>query len=124
MFLFFDVGQFRKQLDYNQTLTCHSCGHFGRYEVYLMGNRFRLFFIPIFTFGKKYMVKSSCCESWYVLDSQKGKAIERHETVSIELADLDLYQEGRQATGRCDHCQHAYPTGSRFCPHCGNPLQD
>ena len=53
MFLFFDVLPFRKQLEYNQTITCSRCGHFGRYEVYLVGNRFRLFFIPVITFGKK-----------------------------------------------------------------------
>ena len=49
MFLFFDVLPFRKQLEYNQTITCSRCGHFGRYEVYLVGNRFRLFFIPVIT---------------------------------------------------------------------------
>lgn len=46
MFLFFDVLPFRKLLEYNQTITCSRCGHFGRYEVYRVGNRFRLFFHP------------------------------------------------------------------------------
>lgn len=122
MFLFFDVSQYRKQLEYNQTITCNHCGHFGRYEIYIIGNRFRLFFIPIFIFGKKYMVRMTCCDTCYLLDNKKGKAIEKGEPVRIEEDDLELYHSGRPATGICPHCKRPYVSGSNFCPQCGKPL--
>lgn len=119
MFLFFDVLPFRKQLEYNQTITCSRCGHFGRYEVYLVGNRFRLFFIPVITFGKKYLVRTTCCDTWYLLDPQIGKAIERKETVSIRDSDLQMYQTGEPLESRCPNCGASYPQGAHFCPNCG-----
>lgn len=122
MFLFFDIHQFRKQLEFYQTITCSQCGRFGRYEVYLMGNRFRLFFIPVFTFGRKYMVRTTCCDTWYLLHPEKGKAIAKGESVKITAEDLELYRAGAPIAATCPHCGLPYDVGSNYCPHCGEPL--
>jgi len=66
-----------------------------------VGNRFRLFFIPVITFGKKYLVRTTCCDTWYLLDPLVGKAIERKETVSIRDSDLQMYQTGEPLESRC-----------------------
>ena len=122
MFIFIDVRPFRQQLDYNQTMTCSRCGHFGRYEVYITGNRFRLFFIPIITFGKKYIVRTSCCDTLYLLDERTGKAIQRGETIEINEQNLQLYREGGVVERSCRHCGAAYTQGAHFCPNCGTKL--
>ena len=122
MFLFFDVHQYRKQVEFYQTMTCLHCGHFGRYEVFVVGNRFRLFFIPIFHFGKRYLVHTTCCDTWYELDAKKGKAIAKGDAVHIEEADLELYRPGRPTTGVCDSCGRAHGIGANYCPHCGQVL--
>ena len=123
MFLFFDVLPFRKLLEYNQTITCSRCGHFGRYVVYRVGNRFRLFFIPVLTFGKKYLVRTTCCDTWYLLDPLVGKAIERKETVSIRDSDLQMYQTGEPLESSCPNCGASYPHGSNYCPNCGAKVE-
>jgi len=122
MFIFIDVRQFRKQLDFNQTITCPRCGHFGRYEVYVSGNRFRLFFIPLITYGKKYLVRASCCDSWYVLDTELGKAIERGDAVEIMEKNLHLVMEGGPIEHICRKCGASYTEGAHFCPNCGTKL--
>lgn len=122
MFLFFDVHQYQKQIEYNQTMTCLHCGHFGRYEVYVVANRFRLFFIPMFSFGKKYLVRATCCDTWYLLDMKKGKAIAKGEPVELVESDLELYRAGRSGTGLCPYCGKAHTTGANYCPNCGREL--
>lgn len=124
MFLFFDVLQYQKQLEFHQTMTCLHCGHFGRYEVFVVGSRFRLFFIPIFHFGKKYLVHTTCCDTWYLLDAKKGKAIAKGEPVQIEEADLEMHRPGQSATERCSHCGRAYDAGANYCPYCGHSLSE
>lgn len=123
MFLFFDVRQIKKQLDFYQTITCNQCGRFGRYEVYEVGNQFRLFFIPIFTFGKKYVIRTTCCDMWYILSTEKGKAISRGEKVNIKESDLEISRVGTTTTDYCPECGHPYDRGANFCPHCGQPLK-
>lgn len=122
MFLFFDVRQFRKQLDFYQAMNCQYCGRFGRYEVFESGNQFRLFFIPVFMFGKKYLVRTTCCDTWYYLSAPKGKAIARGETIKINESDLEIYRPGAPATGNCPNCGKPYDIGANFCPHCGQTL--
>ena len=123
MILFFDIQPSRKRLEYNQTLTCQQCGHFGRFEVYVMANRFRLFFIPLFTFGKRYAVRTTCCDSLYQLTPEKGKAIEKGQTATITADDLTVQELGTCAmTKECQHCGHTQARGSNFCSHCGQSL--
>lgn len=123
MFIFFDVSQFTKQLEFYQTVTCQHCGRFGRYEVLQTGSRFRLFFLPIFTFGKQYWVRMTCCGTVYRLNPEVGKAIARGESVQIREGDLELARTGRTAPGHCPNCGQAYEMGANFCPNCGEPLQ-
>lgn len=122
MFIFFDISQFNKHLDYYQTVTCSQCGRFGRYEVFQTGNRFRLFFIPIVTFGKQYFVRMTCCGTVYRLQPEVGKAIARGRSVQIREQDLELARSGRPAPGHCSNCGHAYEIGANYCPKCGEPL--
>ena len=105
MILFFDILPYNKKLEYNQTITCQQCGHFGRYEVYVVANRFRLFFIPLFTFGKRYAVRTTCCDSLYQLTPEKGQGIAKGQTTTILEEDLIMQERGtRVATSQCQHC--------------------
>ncbi|MFZ2744125.1 MAG: zinc-ribbon domain-containing protein, partial [Trichococcus flocculiformis] len=88
-----------------------------------VGNRFRLFFIPVITFGKKYLVRTTCCDTWYLLDPLVGKAIEWKETVSIRDSDLQMYQTGEPLESRCPNCGASYPHGSNYCPNCGAKVE-
>lgn len=122
MFILFDTRSFNRRLDFDQPMTCPHCGHFGRYEVFVVGTRFRLFFIPLFTFGKKYLVHTTCCNSWYELDKQTGKAIQKNQSVHIEESDLTQLLSQGAYTSKCPNCGQPNPEQSNFCPNCGQPL--
>lgn len=123
MFILIDVRSFQEQLDYNEPMTCPHCGRFGRYEVFVSGSRFRLFFIPLFTFGKHYLVHTTCCHSWARLNPEKEKAIERNRPVHIEAEDLEWVDTGYSADLQCPNCGQPYEAGTNYCPNCGEPLQ-
>ena len=50
MFFIFGISSGKKRLDFNQTMICPNCGHFGRLEVYMTYMYFSLFFIPLRSF--------------------------------------------------------------------------
>lgn len=123
MILFFDILPYNKKLEYHQTIICQQCGHFSRYEVYIVANRFRLFFIPLFTFGKRYAVRTTCCDSLYQLTPEKGKEIAKGQTTIILDEDLNLQERGtRAATSQCQYCGQTQVIGSNFCSNCGQSL--
>lgn len=123
MFILIDVRSFQEQLDYNEPMTCSHCGRFGRYEAFVSGSRFRLFFIPLFTFGKQYLVHTTCCNSWARLNPEKGKAIEKNRPVHIEEEDLEWVDTGYSADLQCPNCGRPYEAGTNYCPSCGEPLR-
>lgn len=123
MFLLIDIHPFQKQLDHTQPMTCPQCGRFGRYEVYVTGSRFRLFFIPLFTFGKQYVVRTTCCDKWFKLDPEKGKAIEKNQPVPIDAADLEWESSNHSVSPRCPRCGQPYEEGVNYCSNCGEPLR-
>ena len=77
MFFIFGVSPKRDKLDFNQNMVCLNCKRYGRYEVILEYTCFSLFFIPIFKWGKKYYVKSSCCGCVYSISNDIGDKISK-----------------------------------------------
>lgn len=48
-----------------------------------------IIFIPIFKWGSKYYVQTSCCGKTYKLDNEVGRAIEKGEPIVISQNDLE-----------------------------------
>lgn len=67
------ISNGEKQLDYNQTMVCSKCGHFGRLNVFMTYMYFSLFFIPLIFWNRKYYVKSTCCNTLYSLSPKSVK---------------------------------------------------
>ena len=89
MFFIFGISSGKKRLDFNQTMVCPNCGHFGRLEVYMTYMYFSLFFIPLFKWGKRYLVKTSCCNGVCDIPNELGKRIEKGQTVEIDSKDTE-----------------------------------
>jgi rubrerythrin len=84
---------------------------------------FSLFFIPVLRWGRRYYVKSTCCNVTYEIDQELGKRILRGEAVTLTENDLHISNEsGASGVSRCPTC--GYPTDRDFdyCPKCGRKL--
>ncbi|SHH50654.1 zinc-ribbon family protein [Anaerosphaera aminiphila DSM 21120] len=123
MFFIFGINQKRRDLDYNSNLIIHSCGKYGRMEVYMVYSLFSLFFIPIIKWNKKYFVRYTCCNQVFELDRKVGKKIEHGENVEIKdefLSNLG-YENGLI---KCPNCGALSSDSFDFCPHCGESLKN
>jgi hypothetical protein len=123
MFFIFGISNGEKKLNFLQTIVCSDCGQFGRLELYMTYMYFSLFFIPIFKWGRRYYVKSSCCHTVYELDRELGRRLHRGETVN--LTEEELHAAGRSYQAKCGCCPSCgYTTAADFdyCPKCGRRL--
>lgn len=122
------VTQGRTDFDFHQTMVCDRCGAYGRYTVYMTYMVLSLFFLPVFKWGKRYFVETSCCHRTYDLDPEIGKAIARGENVSIRSEDLfevDYgygYGYGNASVRVCRNCGFSTDEDFDFCPKCGERL--
>lgn len=122
MFFMIGINNQQKKLDFNQLFICNVCGQYGRYEVYRICTVLSLFFIPIVKWGKKYYVRTTCCESVYTIDKEVGKQIERGEITELRPEQLQ-FVEGQRRYRRCGVCGYRTQENFDFCPKCGNPMK-
>lgn len=122
MFFIGGISNGEKKLDYVQTVVCPMCGSFGRMEVYITYMCFSLFFIPLFKWNKKYYVKSTCCNSIYILNNDLGIKISRGENILISETDLQLANYIQPTINRCSNCGYIGNEDFQYCPKCGQRL--
>ena len=113
----------RKNIPYMFSCMCQKCGSMCHYEIIMTANCLSIFFIPLFKWGRQYYVRTSCCESLYLLDKKVGDAIAHGEDVMIQDIDLMPINENYQAIKRCSVCGYEYADDFEFCPKCGNKLK-
>ena len=113
------ITEGKKDFDYNQLITCVSCGRYGRFQVFMLYTVLSFFFIPTFKWNKRYYVKTSCCGTVYELDSEIGKRIASGEDVQIKLQDLTKVNSGRGFFKHCNNCGYETTEDFDFCPKCG-----
>ena len=122
MFFIMGITDGRKDLDFNQLITCDICGKYGRYHVFMTYTVLSVFFIPIFKWNKHYYVQTSCCGSVYELDPEIGERIAGGEEVEILQRHLTLVSGGRGFTTgnrKCRMCGYETTEDFDFCPKCG-----
>ncbi len=92
---------------------CHTCDCMGEIELIRICQCFRLFFIPLFKWHKKYYLKHSC-----------GAQIEITEEVAMHIVtgqvDLSsMYFSHKVDQNVCTHCGQPLKEGFAYCPYCG-----
>ena len=121
MFFIFGTEAREKQLDFEQNILCPHCGRYGRLTVYVRYTCFTLFFIPIFSWGRRYFAKTSCCSSVCELDPQLGRELERRKLSSIDVSALNF--AGPACARRCAYCGYETAEDFAYCPKCGRPFR-
>ncbi|WP_394523937.1 zinc ribbon domain-containing protein [Lacrimispora sp. JR3] len=123
MFFICGISQGRKQFDYARTVICSQCGGYGRYQVFMTYSYFSVFFIPIFKWDRRYYVQTSCCNTLYELNPEKGKRVSKGETVAITEQDLTIIEPGKRTSEwnrkKCTSCGYETAEDFEYCPKCG-----
>lgn len=123
MFFIFGISNGHKELEHHQSMVCHVCGRYGRYQVFMEYMFFSLFFIPVFKWNKTYYVQTSCCGTLYTIDNELGKRIARSEGVTLQKEDLILVKSGRyDSMKKCNRCGYTTSEDFQYCPKCAQPL--
>lgn len=107
-----------KKLNFSQNFMCSECNIVGEYNVYVAYMVLTLFFIPLFKWGRKYYVQTSCCGKNYALDYETGRAIEKGEVVVISQNDL-TYEGKVPVVKKCSYCGYVTDEDFEYCPKCG-----
>ncbi|ALX07807.1 MAG TPA: zinc ribbon domain-containing protein [Hungateiclostridium thermocellum] len=120
-FAIFGIQDKNKHIGNCNNIVCPSCGRLSMYEVYKYYKYFHIFFLPIFKWDVRYIVKTSCCGCLYELDPLVGKEFEKNPSTEIReenLQRIDRYSPFKY----CSNCRTEVPVEYSYCPYCGERL--
>lgn len=117
----FGIDQKEKQIGTYNNAVCPACGALTRFEIYKTYSFFHIFFIPVFRWNVKYIVKPVCCGSIYELDPEIGRQYENGKSPDIRSEHLNLLN--RYLPYKiCSRCRARVAPEYSFCPYCGSKL--
>lgn len=124
MFFIMGISQGQKKLGFDQLIVCPACGKYGHLEVYMVYSYLSLFFIPVWKWGRRYYVRTTCCGTSVQLDEELGRRIARGETVSLPEDIIPAGSSCWNPNGhkRCGNCGFETDEDYQFCPKCGGRL--
>ena len=124
MFFIIGITPGRKALVYELMVRCPHCGKWERCQIQMTFTCLDFFFIPLFKWDKRYLLKMHCCNSVFELDGEIGKLIVRKEEPEILPQHLTLLKAGTaiRQEPEAPPAHKAYGEDTRVCPYCGEPL--
>lgn len=123
MFFIMGISQGQKKLNFDQLVVCGHCGKYGHLEVYMVYSCLSLFFIPVFKWGRRYYVRTTCCDASVEIEADLGRQIDRGEVSSLpESVIPNTFRDQLQTKKRCSACGFETEEDYRFCPKCGAKL--
>ena len=118
---FFGIQDKEKYIGTYNNIICPSCERLANYEIYKSYRYFHIFFIPVFRWNVKYLVKASCCGALYELDPVVGRDFERNP--NTEIRDENLRRVNNYMPFKyCPNCKTDVPADFKYCPYCGGRL--
>lgn len=118
---FFGIQDKEKHIGTCHNIVCPSCGKLSRYEVYKSYRYFHIFFIPIFKWNIRYMVRTSCCNCLYELDYALGEKFEKNPDTEIKNENMRIINISTPFK-YCFNCKTEVPAEYNYCPYCGGRL--
>ena len=117
----FGIQDKEKYIGTYNNIECPSCGRLTMYDIYKSYRYFHIFFIPVFRWNTRYLVKTSCCGCIYELDPFVGREFEKNPYIEIKKENLrrvDSYLPIKY----CVNCKSDIPAEFSYCPYCGGKL--
>lgn len=103
-----DKQKILKEVDYS----CNCTSDKG--IIILEERRFSLFFLPIFTWNKKYYLECKKCRSIYKIKLEFIDEILKKEIVYENYLEVVIRKE------ICKNCGQELGENHKYCPYCGN----
>lgn len=97
---------------------CPICGAYDRYEILKAYTYFHVFFLPLWKWNTRYLLKTRCCQRLCALDATIGGKIEAGEKVEIRREQIACDPLPGESS-YCSNCGRPAHDTHRFCPHCG-----
>lgn len=121
MFFFgiFGTGNGKKEIRLFNNVVCPICGRYTRFHLIFTYCYFHFFFIPLFKFGKKYILLPDCGCSYYEADKEYFEELKSSD--GIDFSRLNV-RETRGGERVCPRCGKISPQSFAFCPYCGERL--
>lgn len=117
MFFFgiFGIQSKQELVDSRQGDICPVCGSLDRYEILKEYQYFHIFFLPVWRWGERYLLRTRCCQQFRVLPPELGRALIKGEEVEWS----QLAREIDDPLVRCSNCSAILEPDFKYCPRCG-----
>lgn len=117
----FGVQDKDKHIGTYSNIACPSCGGLAECEVYKSYRYLHIFFIPVFRWNVRYIIKFFCCGGLYELDPSVGKQLEKNP--NIEIMEENLRRINYHLPFKyCSNCKTEVFAEFNYCPYCGERL--
>ena len=120
MLLLFCTGEDTDDLYLDQKITCPVCGKKAELHAFCSYKAFRVFFLPVYKWDKRYFVQTSCCGAACPISEKLGEAVDGGK--KLDLRRLPLRGAAPQRLKVCAACGYETSQPFRFCPMCGRPF--
>ena len=121
MFFFFAVTSDTREIGSHLCRSFPCCGANGIPAVVTcVSQRFLLFFLPLFRFGKRYFISCPKCGAVYEISKAEGRRLEKDSSAQVDPGQI--YRMVGRTAHYCPNCGAEVAPGSHFCPHCGGKL--
>ena len=99
---------------------CPACGEIGFLHIVRESQTLSLFFIPVASFGGKYLATCTACASVMELSREAGKRCEKDPTGQIGYGELTVLKNNYAA--KCPCCGRKIFDDHIYCPRCGEKV--
>ncbi len=117
MLLLFGTGEDTDDLYLDQKITCPVCGKKAELRAYCTYKAFRLFFLPVWRWDKRYFVQTSCCGAACPIPEKLGEAVDGG--AQLDWKKLPLRGQRAVRLRVCGRCGFETSQPFAFCPMCG-----
>lgn len=99
---------------------CPVCGSTGNLFVVREAQAVSVFFIPVVSFGKRYLATCSSCASVMELWEEAGRQVEENPHLPIRRQDMRVVNNNYHPS--CSGCGTRISPDFDYCPGCGKSL--
>lgn len=123
VFFIFGINEGCKQLPFRQNIPCPVCGRYSAMTAWMTYTYFMLFFIPFFTWNRRYYVRMECCGANCEISPELGRDIENGKVTVLDPSKLRFNNSSQGSRiCRCPNCGFETAEDFSFYPKCGRPL--